>query len=301
MDRLRQLEIFVTVADLGSFSGAAERMELPRSTVSGAIQALETRLQTRLIQRTTRRMRLTADGEACLDWCRRLLAEIEETESVFRKSGSQPSGRLRVDVPTRMASLLIAPALPGFFVQYPEIELELLATDRPVDLQQEGVDCALRVGAVRDPSLVAQPLCLLEQGNYASPAYLQRHGVPMAPTDLGSHLAVHYVLPSTGRIDAWEYDDGGVARTVAMRGMVLANSADTYIACCIAGLGLIQIPRYDARRHIASGELVEVMPSHRPGPLQAWLLYPHRHRLSRRVQAFSGWVQRLVAEQAIGG
>lgn len=287
------LEIFATVAELGSFSRAADRLGLPRSTVSGAVQAVEAHLQTRLIHRTTRRMRLTVDGEAYLDWCRRLLADIEETESVFRKSGTQPRGRLRVEVPTRIASLMIAPALPGFFGRYPDIELELLASDRPADLVHEGVDCAVRVGAVRDPGLVAQPLGLLEQGNYASPGYLSRHGTPETPEDLARHLAVHYVLPSSGRIDEWEYAEGDVARTVPMRAQVHANSADTYIACCIAGLGLIQVPRYDARRHVEAGELREVMPGYRPLPMPAALLYPQRRRLSRRVQAFTAWMREL--------
>lgn len=301
MDYLRTLGIFATVAELGSFSRAADRLEVPRSTVSGAVQSLESRLQTRLILRTTRSMRLTADGEVCLDWARRLLSEVEETEALFRRSAHQPRGRLRVDVPTRIASLVIAPALPEFFARHPDIELELLAGDRPVDLLQEGVDCVLRVGAVRDPALIAQPLGLLEQGNYASPGYLERHGTPRSPSDLDNHLAVHFVLPSTGRVDAWEYDDGGIARQVPMQARVLANSADTYIACCIAGMGLIQIPRYDARRHVASGELVEVMPDHRPSSMPAALLYPRRHRLSRRVQAFAAWVQELFAREVMVG
>ncbi len=301
MDYLRALEIFATVAELGSFSRAADRLEVPRSTVSGAVQSLESRLQTRLILRTTRSMRLTADGEVCLEWARRLLAEVEETEALFRRAGNQPRGRLRVDVPTRLASLVIAPALPGFFERHPDIELELLAGDRPVDLLQEGVDCVLRVGAVRDPALIAQPLGMLEQGNYASPGYLRRHGMPRVPADLADHFAVHFVLPSTGRVDEWEYDNAGVATRVPMRARVLANSADTYIACSIAGMGLIQIPRYDARRHVERGELREVMPGYRPSPMPVHLLYPRRHRLSRRVQAFATWVQEVFERDVLDG
>lgn len=297
MDRLRMLEIFATVAEMGSFSGAADRLQLPRSSVSEAVQALEARLNTRLIHRTTRRMRLTVDGEACLDWSRRLLAEIEDAEAGFRGVGAQPRGWLRVEAPTRMASLMIAPALPDFFRRYPGIELELLASDRPVDLLQEGVDCAVRVGNVRSPGLVAQPLGVLEQGNYASPGYLARHGTPEHPDDLAGHLAVHYVLPSNGRIDEWEYQQDGVATVVPMRAQVHANSADTYIACAIAGLGLIQIPRYDARRHVDAGELREVMPCHRPPPMPATLLYPQRRRLSRRLQAFTGWMVEQFAQR----
>lgn len=291
MDYLRALEIFATVAELGGFSRAADRLDVPRSTVSEAVRWLEARLATRLIHRTTRRMRLTADGEACLDWSRRLLADVAETEAVFRRADSQPSGRLRVDVPTRISSLVIAPALPDFFACYPAIELELLATDRQVDLVQEGIDCALRVGAIRDPALIALPLGALEQGNYASPGYLEQYGTPHVPADLSAHLAVHFVLPSTGRVDAWEYDDAGSPRQVPMRARVLANSAETYIACCIAGMGLIQIPRYDALRHVRAGELREVLPAYRPSPMPATLLYPRRHRLSRRVQAFAGWMR----------
>ncbi|MHC9084562.1 LysR family transcriptional regulator [Luteimonas sp. RIT-PG2_3] len=301
MDRLQKMDVFIRVAELGSFTAAADRLQLPRSTVSEAIQALEKHLQTRLIHRSTRRLHLTTDGESYLDWCRQLLGEIEDTEARYRGPAKQPRGRLRVDMPTRVASRLVAPALPGFLAACPEIELELMASDRQVDLAGEGVDCALRVGTLRDSGLVARPLGQLAQGNFASRAYLATHGEPRVPADLEAHVAVNYILPGSGRVDHWEYVERGRSRVVELRSRVSANNAETYIACAIAGLGLIQIPRYDAQSHVDAGELVEVMPAYRAADLPVNLLYPHRRHLSGRVRVFAEWLEGRLAGIADGG
>lgn len=294
MDRLQTMDVFVRVAELGSFTAAADRLHLPRSTVSDAIQSLEKHLQTRLIHRSTRRLHLTSDGESYLGWCRQLLGEIEETEARYRGPARQPRGRLRVDMPTRIASRLVVPALPGFLDAFPDIELELMASDRQVDLAGEGVDCALRVGPLRDSGLVARPLGRLVQGNFASPAYLASHGEPHVPADLEAQVAVNYILPGNGRVDHWEYAERGRTRVVALRSRVSANNAETYIACAIAGLGLIQIPRYDAQSHVDAGELVEVMPGYRAPDLPVNLVYPHRRHLSGRVRVFAEWLEGVL-------
>lgn len=295
MDRLQTMEIFVRVAEAGSFSRAAEQIHLPRSTVSAAVQALEARLRTRLINRTTRKMQLTADGLAYLEWCRGLLADIQDTEQRLRLQESRPRGLLRVDVPGRIAQQIIAPALPQFLARYPQIEIELGAKDRAVDLISEGVDCAIRVGAVRDDSLVARPLALLRQGSFASPAYLARHGVPQRPEDLPQHHVVHYL---GGGSPGFDYRQDDQDHSLPMRARVSVDCAQTYIACCQAGLGLIQIPAYDAREHVRRGELVEVLPDFAPAPLPICALYPQRRYNARRVVAFIDWVQELTAALA---
>lgn len=297
MDRLRTLELFVLVARSGSFTAAADRLELPRSTVSAAIKALEMRLGTRLIQRTTRRMRLTADGEAYLAWCERVLQDFERVEQGFRRRGRQPGGRVRVDVPGRIAAHVLAPALPGFTEAYPEIVVDLCASDRKVDLVGEGVDCVLRVGAVRDRGVVAHPLGLLRQGNYAAPSYLARHGTPRHPDELGRHWCVDYRLPDSGRIDPWEYADGEEVRSVDMPSRVSANSAEAYIACALAGLGLIQIPEYDAEPYVRSGGLRPVLADWPPSPMQVAILLPHRRHVPQRVRVFVEWLRALCVER----
>jgi len=296
MDRIDLLQVFVRVAEAGSFTRAADRLGLPRATISTAVQQLETRLGSRLLHRTTRRVGLTPDGEVMLERARALVADMEDMEQQFLPARGQVSGRLKVDVPSRIARRLIAPALPGFFALHPAIELELGSSDRAVDLVLEGIDCALRVGPLANSSLVARPLGHFTLINCASPAYLERHGTPRTPADLPEHVAVNYASPTSGRAAPWEWLRDGETSTLRMRSQVAANNAETYIACALAGLGLIQIPAYDVREHLAAGELVEVLPDARAEPLPVQLVYPHRRNLSRRMQAFVGWLETVLAD-----
>lgn len=297
MDRLDQLNVFVRIAECGSFAQAADHLGLPRATVSGAVQQLEARLGTRLLHRTTRRVSLTPDGEALLERAQSLVADAEDLELQFRPGNQGATGRLRVDVPSRVARRLIAPALPQFLALHPGIELELGSSDRMIDLVLEGVDCALRVGPLANNSLVARPLGQFALINCASPAYLARHGTPQQPADLavpGAHQEVHYLSPGNAKSAPWEWVSGGQRHTLNLPGAVAANNAETYIACALAGLGLIQVPAYDVREHLAAGELVEVMPDARAAPMSVHLVYPHRRHLALRVRVFSGWLQTLL-------
>lgn len=296
MDRIDLLQVFVSVAETGSFTRAADRLGLPRASVSTAVQQLETRLGSRLLHRTTRRVGLTPDGEVMLERARALVADMEDMEQQFLPAHGQVSGRLKVDVPSRIARRLIAPALPDFFERHPAVELELGSSDRAVDLVLEGVDCALRVGPMASSSLVARPLGQFTLINCASPAYLARHGTPRTPADLPQHTAVNYASPTSGRAAPWEWQRDGETATLRMRSQVAANNAETYIACALAGLGLIQIPAYDVREHLAAGELIEVLPDARAEPLPVQLVYPHRRNLSRRMQAFAGWLETVLGD-----
>ena len=296
MDRIDLLQVFVRVAEAGSFTRAADRLGLPRATISTAVQQLETRLGSRLLHRTTRRVSLTPDGEVMLERARALVADMEDIEQQFLPAHGEVSGRLKVDVPSRIARRLIAPALPDFFARHPGVDLELGSSDRAVDLVLEGVDCALRVGPLASSSLVARPLGHFTLINCASPAYLARHGTPRTPADLPQHVAVNYASPTSGRAAPWEWQRDGETMALRMRSQVTANNAETYIACALSGLGLIQIPAYDVREHLAAGELVEVLPEARAQPLPVQLVYPHRRNLSRRMQAFAGWLEALLAD-----
>lgn len=297
MDRIDLFRIFVRVVECASFTRAADMLGLPRSSVSSAVQDLEGRVGTRLLHRTTRRVSLTHDGAAFYERCLRLVQDVEEAEGLFRQARQQPTGKLKVDVPGRIGRLVLAPALPDFLAAHPGIEIELGVSDRAIDLVEQGVDCALRVGPLGDSSLIARPLGDLTLVNVASPRYLDTHGVPSTPADLPGHSAVRYASPSTGRVEDWEWMEDGAARTLALPGRVTVNSAEAYIACCLAGLGLIQIPAYDVRRHLAAGELVEVMPAHRAAPLPMALLYPHRRHRSRRLEVFAEWLAGLMLRE----
>ena len=296
MDRIDSLNIFLRVAEAGSFTAAAEGLGLPRASVSLAVQQLEARLGARLLHRTTRSVRLTPDGAALLERARQLVADMAEVEEQFQRAPARLRGHLRVDLPSRIARRIVAPALPGFFAQHPEVTLELRSTDRAIDLVQEGVDCVLRVGPLASSSLVARPLGHFTLINCASPAYLARHGTPRTVDDLAAHWAVDYAPPAASRPAPWEIaQPDGAAATLALPSRVAANHVETYIACALAGLGLIQIPAYDVREHLAAGELVEVMPGARPPPMPVHVLYPHRRHLSARLQGFIDWLGALLA------
>lgn len=295
MDRIDQLRIFIRVAHSGGFTNAADQLGLPRPTVSLAIQQLEARLGARLLNRTTRRVSLTQDGEALLERAMALVADTEELEQQFRPQAGALIGRLRVDLPSRIARRHVAPALPAFLARHPEVEVELGSSDRAIDLVHDGVDCALRVGDVPISSLVARRLGSFEMIHCASPGYLAAFGTPTSPADLFQHRAVNYASPTSGRIAPWEWLEHGKLQTVQMRGQVAVNNAETYIACCLAGAGLIQIPRFDVQHHLDAGDLVEVLADWPVPPMPVQLVYPHRRQLSQRVQAFSGWLADVLA------
>lgn len=292
MDRFEQYRVFAQVAEMGSFIKAANALELPRASVSAAIQQLETQVGVRLLHRTTRQVRLTADGAQLLERLRPLLAEVEEIDHLFQQSARQVAGRLNVDVPSRIARRLVAPALPGLLRRHPRLQLALGSSDRAIDLIQEGVDCAVRIGALHDSSLVSRPLGRIALINCASPAYLREQGVPLTPEDLEQgHWMVGYASPTTGRELPWEIAAGPA---IALPSRVVVNNAESYIACCLAGLGLIQIPRFDVQHLLDAGELVDVMPAHRAAAMPVTLLYPHRRQRSRRLAVFLEWFEELM-------
>jgi DNA-binding transcriptional LysR family regulator len=294
MDRIELFRIFTRVVESASFTRAADTLGLPRSSVSAAVQTLETRLGTRLLHRTTRKVAPTQDGAAFYERCLRLIQDMDEAENLFRRDTSGPTGRLRVDLPSRIGRLIVAPALPKFLDRYPGIDIDLGMTDRAVHLIEESVDCALRVGPLADSGLIARSFGTLRLINVASPDYLERHGTPETPADLASHFAVNYASPSSGRVEDWEWMENGEARMISVAGRVSVNSAEGSIACCLAGLGLIQIPAYDVIDHIREGRLVEVMPDHVAAPMPMALLYPHRQHLSRRLKVFADWLEGLM-------
>lgn len=300
MDRIDLFRVFIRVVDCASYTRAADILGMPRSSVSAAIMELEQRVGARLLHRTTRKVSPTIDGQAFYDRCLRVIEDVEEAEALFRNTDAAPAGKIRVDVPGRIGRLIIAPALPDFLTAYPDIEIELGVTDRAINLVEDSVDCVLRVGPLRDSGMIARAVGELTLINVASPSYVEQFGTPRAPADLANHLAVNYASPSSGRVEPWEWVEKGEVITKAMNGRVTVNSAEAYIACCLAGLGLIQIPAYDVRAHLASGDLVEVMPGHRAESMPMTLLYPHRQHLSRRLQAFVDWLIPLLKRDVLG-
>jgi LysR family transcriptional regulator for bpeEF and oprC len=297
VDRLRALEAFARVAELSSFTRAAEQLKWPKASVTVLVQQLEQHLSTKLLHRTTRRMTLTDDGAAYLEGVRRLLADIDELDGAVAQRRTNPRGRLRVDVPAAAGRHVIAPALPEFFKRYPDIQLELGSSDRPVDLIAEGIDCVIRGGAVHDESLVARPLGTFATVTCAAPAYLKKHGVPKTPADVARHCTVDFFSAKTGRLFAFDFV-GADGQSFEIRGQtrVAANDADTQIAAVVAGLGLAQLP---LTRHVhellRSRQLATVLGKYHAAGLPLHLLYPRNRHLSGRVRAFADWVVDLYA------
>ncbi len=298
MDRIDLFRVFARVVECSSFTRAADGLGLPRSSVSAAVLELEGRVGARLLHRTTRKVSPTHDGIAFYKRCLRVISDVEDTENLFRQETGGPTGRLRIDVPGRIGRLILAPALPEFFARYPGIDLDMGVTDRAINLVEDSVDCVLRVGPLTDSGMIARAVGELPLINVASPDYLRRYGTPQTPENLRDHCAVNYASPSTGRVEEWEWlEEGAVIRTMPMRGRITVNGAEAYIACCLAGLGLIQIPAYDVKHHLDTGELVEVMPKHRAEPMPMTLLYPHRQHLPRRLQVFADWLDGLLKRE----
>jgi len=303
MNQLEAMQVFVRVAELGSFTQAAESMGLPKARVSEAVQQLEALLGTRLLHRTTRKVQMTQDGQVVYERSRDLLVDFEDMQTLFRDDRSGLRGRLRVDMPLAVARDVVLPRLPEFLQAHPALEIELSSTDRRVDLIREGFDCVLRVGTLADSSLIARPIGEYRMLNVASPAYLERYGTPRTIADLAGHRLIHYVATLGGRSPGFEYVDpdapAGPTATLfqPMAGALTVNNSDSYLTACLTGLGIIQSPEVGLRRWIDEGRLVEVLPDHVPLPMPVSLLYANRRHLPKRVHAFMNWMEALIRER----
>lgn len=240
---LEALRVVVAVAELASFTRAAEHLGLRKSRASLMVQALEAEVGVRILQRTTRSVRLTEDGEHFVARAKRLVQEADELGAMFQAPRNL-RGRVRVDLPVGFARNVIIPRLPELLAAHPLLELQLSTTDRRVDLMREGFDCVLRVGALPDSGLVQQRLGVLPMANCASPAYLAKRGVPTRLADLDGHVMVNYGLTLGGEPATFEYRDGDGYRHRTVHSLVTVNNADAYQAACRAGLGIIQAPPY---------------------------------------------------------
>jgi len=294
VNQIEAMQIFIRVAELASFTRAADSLGIPKASASTAVQQLETALGARLLHRTTRKVQMTHDGQAFYERSKDLLTDVDELQSMFQQGEQSLRGRLRVDMSGGVARLFVLPQLADFMQAHPLIELELSSTDRLVDLVREGFDCVLRVGPLVDSSLVARPLGAFRIINCASPAYLERHGTPKTLDDLATHQLIHYVSTLGARSPGWEYPDGSGYASLPMAGSITVNNSDSYTAACIAGLGLIQAPAAGLQPLIDAGRLVEVMPDCRAEPMPVSLLYANRRNLPRRVQAFMAWITQVL-------
>jgi LysR family transcriptional regulator for bpeEF and oprC len=293
MDRLQAMQVFTRVVDTNSFSKAAETLDLPRATVSTIIQNLEAFLRVQLLQRTTRRLALTADGAAYYERCVRILADVEETESSLMHGDRPPHGKLRIDMPGSLGRLVLLPALRHFRARYPEIELIVGLGDKPVDLIQEGVDCVVRAGALEESSLVARRVGRAKIVTCAAPAYLKRHGTPGSLVELSQHLAVNYLSARTGKLVPFEFEENGQIVKLTLRSKFAANEGVAYIDAGLRGFGIIQPSRYIVAEMLAAGTLREILPELPCPPISLSIVYPQRSHISSATRAFTDWISEV--------
>ncbi len=299
MDRFEEMRNFVRVVERKSFTKAAGDLLIPRATMTNSIQRLEARLRTRLLERTTRTVVPTLDGQAYYRRCVDILAELEEADGIFRRA--DPRGLLRVNLQGTLARKFIIPRLPEFLEQYPCIDLVLSDGDRFVDLVHEGFDCVLRSGGLSDSSMIVRRLAILHEATVASPDYIARTGMPETLEDLKTqgHEMVNFLSGADDKPIPLDFTVNGTVRQVTLPASISVTGADSYAACAHAGLGLVQVPRYRVANDLATGRLVDILPEFPPDPMPVSILYPQNRQLSVRVRVFVDWVADVLAKADI--
>jgi len=299
MDQIQAMRIFVRVVEAGTFTRAADSLSLPKATVTKHVQALEARLRVKLLNRTTRRVTVTPDGAAYYDRTVRLLTDLDDIEASMTNARANPRGRLRIDVGTSVAQLLIIPHLAEFHARYPDIQLDLGVSDRIVDLLGDNVDCVIRGGELSDQSLVARRIGNLEFITVASPDYLARKGTPTHPLEIEEkHTSLLYFSPHSGRHYPLEFRKGDEAIDITGPYQLSVNESNAYVTAIVAGLGIGQITSYQAERHFKSGALAQLLPEWSQPLLPVYVVYPPNRHLSAKVRAFVDWAAELFQRDA---
>lgn len=294
MDRFTTLDLFVRIVDRGSFSAAAADLGISRPVATTAIKELEQRLGTRLLQRSTRHVQATVEGQAYYSRCLAILADLEDAD---RGAGGAVAGLLRVDVVGNLARTILLPALPAFLARHPALTVHLGEGERFVDLVREGVDCVVRAGELADSDMVVRRLGTMEEVTVASPDYLAEHGTPASPDSLNGHVMVGFVSSRTGQPLPLEFTRAGQVIELVLPARVLVGGADTSAEAARLGLGLVQAPRYRFADDLASGRLVEVLADFPPTRTPVSVLYPSSRQLSPRVRVFIDWLVETIAPQ----
>ncbi|MFM2478539.1 LysR family transcriptional regulator [Celerinatantimonas sp. MCCC 1A17872] len=299
MDKFESMRRFIAVAQTGSFTRASEQLGVPKSAISASVSALEVHLQTRLLFRNTRRVSLTEAGGRFLGQCQRLLDELEGLENQFQKESNQLSGVIKVDMPSRFFSNIVAPQLHKWFEMHPLTQIELLGADYRIDPIQEQVDCVIRAGTLDDSNLVGRSLGLMPMVNCVSASYAKRYGIAQSLDELNEHYIVEYAADVRQQKTGFEYVESDKLRRISVRYLISVSTTDAYLAACLNGLGIVQLPRGGVTNYLKSGELVEVLPDYQCAPMPLSILYESRHQQPRRLSEFIDWLMRLFSDDKI--
>ena len=290
------MALFVRVVETGGIARAAESLRIPKATATTLLQKLEASLGVKLLNRTTRRVSVTADGAAYYTRATAILAEVREAEEALSQRAAAPHGRVRVDAPTLIARSVMVPALQLFFARYPDIELALACNERHFDLVAEGIDCALWIGEVNDPNLVARRVGFLYFASCAAPSYIAAHGSPAHPRELARHRCINHFSPTTGRTVEWIFSKDGERVAAVFPGNLALEDENSYVSAAEAGLGIAQMPAFVVKEAMERGALDLVLADWLPEPSPLYVVYPQSRHLSRRVRVFVDWLSALVAD-----
>jgi LysR family transcriptional regulator, regulator for bpeEF and oprC len=295
MDRFYAMKVFTRVVESRSFVKAGESLQIATPQVSRTLQALEAHLGARLLNRTTRSISLTEDGETYYERCIRVLADVEDMETELAHAKLNPTGTVKVNLPSLIAKTAIIPALPGFFSLYPDIQVQMGLSDRQVDIVEEGVDCVIRTGELEDSGLVARRIGNLPRVTCAAPAYLEKYGEPKTLEELRDHIGVNYVSSNTGRVRGWDFVVDGKVETIDMRSVVAVNEVDSYVTCGLHGLGIVKGALYPLAPLIKTGALREILKDFPSPPRPISIMYARNRHLPRKVRVFTDWVADVFA------
>lgn len=300
MDRFDAMQAFARVVEAGSFTKAAETLHMSKTSVTQLVQQLEARLRVKLLNRTTRKVNVTADGAVFYERVVRLLADMDDAETSLSSAATLPRGRLRVDVPSPLASMILVPALPAFHARYPDIQIDMGVSDRIVDMIGENVDCVVRGGEISDQSLMARRIGDLQLGVYAAPDYLERLGTPTHPRELedSDHRIVGFLWARTGKALPYAMHRDGENVNIKGRYVLAVDDGNAYLAAGLAGLGVLWMPDYMAKAHEARGELVRLFGDWQFEPMPIFVAFPPNRHISIKLRVFIDWVAELVAQHA---
>src|SRR5262245_30007442 len=299
MDRFASMNAFVRVVEAGSFTKAADTLDVPKASVTRMVQGLEQQLRVRLLHRSTRAVTVTGDGAAYYDRAVRLLADLEDLESSTKKSQGRPSGRIRVDVGVSVGTIVVVPALGDFYAKFPDIDVDMGVTNRDADLVAENVDCAIRMGQLTDQELVARRVGEFRLVACATPAYLKLHGAPSDPSDLDGRgqKTIGMISSRTGRAIPFIFFKGRDKLALKPPHRLVLNDTNAYTAAGLAGLGIVQAPEFTVRRELAEGTLVRVLEEWRTASVGIYIVYSPNRYLSAKVRAFVDWSIDLFAQR----
>jgi DNA-binding transcriptional LysR family regulator len=296
VDQLLAMRAFSRVVEAGNFTKAAGSLQMPKATVSKLVQQLEAHLRTQLLQRSTRRVAVTPDGQAYYDKAQRLLRELEDIDATFAATRQKPRGRLRVDVGSSVASQLLVPELPAFIARYPDVALSLGVSDGTVDLIGDNVDCVIRGGFREDSGLVSRTVGRASMVTCATPAYLERFGTPQRPRDLQkAHRLVSYVSARTGRVLPMRFRVQGRSLEPELDYVLGVNESNAHFAAGLAGIGIIQTFGFLAASALKSGKLRPILGRFQPEPYGLHVAYPSNRHVTTRLRAFIDWVAEVFA------